>query len=248
MENQNLLLPMLLGKESSSDDTSELYYKFLLARIQYLTNALFYIGELETDRFLHASPVASVGNHEIFFTQTLSDFYKHLILSEDRIWLTPMLKASAAFYYSLPENLRSVFSLTADFRLKDKNSHYFLVSQQIIPFEIKADGTLKSLFCVLKLPCNKTSGNVYIKLCGYKRVFEYIPESGSFLEITHQCLSFLKWRILELSAQGYTEPAIAEQMEISINTLKTHKKEILNRLHVANIASAIQWFNLYKNK
>lgn len=77
---------------------------------------------------------------------------------------------------------------------------------------------------------------------------EYNRQKQLFTEIHHQSLSLIKRKVLELSAQGYTETEIAAQMNISINTLKTHKKEILVRLNVPNITSAVQWFNINANK
>lgn len=47
-------------------------------------------------------------------------------------------------------------------------------------------------------------------------------------------------KILVLSSEGYTNHEIAEELEISVNTVKYHKKVIYKKLKVSSISEALK--------
>lgn len=57
-------------------------------------------------------------------------------------------------------------------------------------------------------------------------------------------ITLRKREILELLAQGYTDNEISMELHISINTVKTHLKQIYKTLEAKN---RIQACNIYKN-
>jgi DNA-binding NarL/FixJ family response regulator len=48
-----------------------------------------------------------------------------------------------------------------------------------------------------------------------------------------------EWEILELIAQGYKNPELAEQLVLSPKTVRNHVSNILSKLQVADRAEAI---------
>ena len=57
-------------------------------------------------------------------------------------------------------------------------------------------------------------------------------------------ITLRKREILELIAQGYTDQEISLELHISINTVKTHLKQIYKILDAKNRTQA---FNIFKN-
>lgn len=236
--------------DSENDQNYEINskYKMLLQHIAYLSNGVYYVCDYERNIIIYPLPLFRLGSHEILFMDSASLFYTQIVSPDDRKWLMEVGEASLDFFYSLTDVQKTSCRLVCDFYIKDCKGQFFLAHHQLTPLELNSNGTLRSVVCSLHIPCNKTVGNVYIRLDEENKIMEYNRQKQLFTEIHHQSLSLIKRKVLELSAQGYTETEIAAQMNISINTLKTHKKEILVRLNVPNITSAIQWFNINANK
>ncbi len=57
----------------------------------------------------------------------------------------------------------------------------------------------------------------------------------------HNLLGNKEIKVLSLLAQGLSIPKIAEQMEISVFTAETHKKNIMNKLGLNNVALLIKY-------
>ena len=46
--------------------------------------------------------------------------------------------------------------------------------------------------------------------------------------------------VLELIAEGYTNPEIAERLFVSVNTIDTHRRNLLEKFNVRNTASLVR--------
>ena len=108
------------------------------------------------------------------------------------------------------------------------------------------DGKIAQALCQISLACYQHPGNIFIKLNHTKIIFEYNPQLNSFIENKHQNITKQESAILKQFAQGYTETQVAEQLKVSVNTIKFHKKNLFKRLGTTGITSALQWFNIYK--
>jgi len=73
-----------------------------------------------------------------------------------------------------------------------------------------------------------------------------LPYSQKFVEVQTQKLTSKANLIIKLASNGKTEAEIANELGISINTVKYHKRQIFARIGVKNIAEAIQWSNNQK--
>jgi DNA-binding CsgD family transcriptional regulator len=60
-------------------------------------------------------------------------------------------------------------------------------------------------------------------------------------------LTLRKIEILELLSQGFTDQEISDRLHISINTVKTHLKQIYKTLEVKNRLQASTIYNQLKN-
>lgn len=55
-------------------------------------------------------------------------------------------------------------------------------------------------------------------------------------------LSYREWQILALVAQGMQNKEIAQQLDVSVNTIEKHLTHIYAKLAVKNRAGAGQWY------
>ncbi|MEM2772649.1 MAG: LuxR C-terminal-related transcriptional regulator [Candidatus Pacearchaeota archaeon] len=79
-----------------------------------------------------------------------------------------------------------------------------------------------------------------LELLAYKMVNEYIKRSlKDSKENIEEKLNSKQIKILQLSAEGHKELAIALEIGISISTVKYHKKEIIKKMKVKNFKQAI---------
>jgi DNA-binding NarL/FixJ family response regulator len=62
--------------------------------------------------------------------------------------------------------------------------------------------------------------------------------SGGATQIGHEALTEREIEVLRLVAQGASNPQIAEQLHITVNTVKVHLKNILSKLQVENRTQA----------
>jgi DNA-binding CsgD family transcriptional regulator len=69
------------------------------------------------------------------------------------------------------------------------------------------------------------------------RLIEILPDSEN--ELTTK-LSLREVEVLQLISIGLTSNEISVKLQISVNTIKTHRKNILRKLHVKNMAQAIR--------
>jgi LuxR family maltose regulon positive regulatory protein len=66
----------------------------------------------------------------------------------------------------------------------------------------------------------------------------YAPQSGSLPFI--EPLSEQEQRVLRLIGEGLTNPEIARELVVSLNTVKTHVKSIYRKLNLSNRREARQ--------
>lgn len=100
---------------------------------------------------------------------------------------------------------------------------------------------MRLTLCVISTLTSGKPGHAYIKMTDTGTVYEYMPVSQRFVEVKTQKLTSKANQVLKMASHGRTEPEIAQELGISINTVKYHKKQIFARLGVRNIAEAIYW-------
>ncbi len=79
----------------------------------------------------------------------------------------------------------------------------------------------------------------FIEVEGTNERFIFNPQKKDFNQIHKINLSNKEQQILILASQGYTSKEIAATQEVSLNTIKFHKQNILFKLNTQNISEAI---------
>jgi DNA-binding NarL/FixJ family response regulator len=147
------------------------------------------------------------------------------------------------FYDSAPES-RLYSRISYDFYLHHKNGAKTLVNQKLSPLLLSEDDNIWVGICIVNHSPNKSAGNVVFsqndKNLNYtydfkkKRVISYVPDS----------LTKREEEILILSMRGYSEESIADQLNLSVKTVKNHRQNVRQKLGVNNLTNAVSKFNL----
>lgn len=186
------------------------------------------------------APKATKNNHLEF------DFLDNYICPQEIQRIAKINLTILDFFYSLAKNRRKHFHCTHDFNLQIGN-RITLMNIKLSVLDITESGELRLSLCILSHnPIHNKSCNTYIKMLDTGTVYELMPTSLKFVEVKTQKLTSKANLIIKLASNGKTEAEIAQELKISINTVKYHKRQIFARLGVKNIAEAIQWANKQK--
>ena len=229
--------------DKDMDDSLHMNY---LQAINSLTNNVFYIFDYTRNKLIYPDNLIQFLEHEFPLTKHGYQFYEKYVHPEDLKMLVKINNLAFDFFYTLKQDQRKYVNIVYDMRLKGINGDYILVNHHQTPLKLTGDGKIAQALCQISLACYQHPGNIFIKLNHTKIIFEYNPQLNSFIENKHQNITKQESAILKQFAQGYTETQVAEQLKVSVNTIKFHKKNLFKRLVTTGITSALQWFNIYK--
>ncbi|MUP44921.1 LuxR family transcriptional regulator [Gramella sp. BOM4] len=143
------------------------------------------------------------------------------------------------------------YKLMYSYKMKDASGKIRTMIHQTTPLTVVDNGMPKHVFCVhtdishLKISsCNDVS---FVSLDGEKSYYNVNTDKGyfdpSFCEYdTVDLLDRLSERevqIVKLLAQGYSAVEIASKYSLSVHTVKTHRKNILNKCNCSNTAQLV---------
>lgn len=229
--------------DNETDDSMNMNY---LQVLNGLTNNVFYIFDYTRNKLIYPDKLILFLGHKFLLTNQGYQFYEEYVHPEDLKMLVNMNSLAFDFFYALKQDQKKHVNIVYDIRLKDINGEYILVNHHLAPLKLTADGRIAQALCLISSSCYQHPGNIFIKLSHPKMILEYNPELNRFVENKHQNITKQESSILKQFAQGYTEIQVAKQSNLSVNTVKFHKKNLFKRLGIGCISSALQWFNIYR--
>ncbi|MFT4202662.1 MAG: helix-turn-helix transcriptional regulator [Chitinophagaceae bacterium] len=169
-------------------------------------------------------------------------FYLKFVPLEDLELLLAINEAGFHFFGTIPLGKRMDYNISYDFRMKQpKSGHTLLVNHKLTPLELDKSGNMWLALCVVSTSSNDSSGNIFIRERGNKSVFKYDMATRRWLSQDNLKLTTMEKEILLLSIQGPTSGEIARQLSLSVNTIKYHRKRILKKMDVSNMAEALAY-------
>lgn len=172
-------------------------------------------------------------------------YFENILPQKELQTLIKISQAGFNFFYSLPINRRLNGYITYDLRIK-RPCRFLLMNIKFSPIILTGKGIIRLALCIMSNSVNCKSGNVYIKMNDTLKVYELIEKSDKFVEIKKQKISSKSFSVLQLASKGMKEAEIAETLNISLSTVKYHKKQIFDKLNVKNTVEAVQWINNQK--
>ena len=123
-----------------------------------------------------------------------------------------------------------------------RDIHHAELDSQFIVFVSVAladDGRLWLSMCVVSLSSHSEPGHIELRKKGAPSYWEYSLEYHRWLTKTTVTLRPQEKQVLILSAQGYTVAQIADKMNRSVDTIKTYKRVMFERLGTRSITEAL---------
>lgn len=167
-------------------------------------------------------------------------FYFKYVSPEDLEMLIRVNEIGFDFFDRTPLEDRKNYSISYDFNLQTGREK-ILVNHKLTPIFITSEGKIWKALCVVSLSSNTTSGNILLSKTGEDSFWELSLNTGKWNKMDKSKLSERELQIVRLHAQGLTISEIADRIFIAIDTVKFHRRKLLEKLQVKNMAEALAY-------
>lgn len=205
-------------------------YDDIQKKIEYISNHRFFLHNRTSEEI--------IGMGE----QLFSTFIK----AEDHSIVNLANKAGSAFYATLPESERKSYTLAYNFHLVDENQNTLLVNHRLTPLLITNEGKIWKTLGMISLATSNLSGNITLTKDGDTTILKYDIETEQWIHHSKIALSEREIQILRFYAQGLTINEIASVLNLSADTIKFHRRNLLLKMEVNTINKALAYATAYK--
>ena len=168
-------------------------------------------------------------------------FYFRNVKQEDLSLLLKINEIGFDFYEKLPLEDRKNYTISYDFHIINEKKNSILISHKLTPMFLTEDGKIWKAMCIVALSPNHTAGNITISKQGSGIFWKFDLESNKWVEEEKAKLSDREIEILRFYARGLTITEIAEQIFVSADTVKFHRRKLFEKIGVQNITEALAY-------
>ncbi|MCD9574941.1 response regulator transcription factor [Flavobacterium soyae] len=210
------------------------------ARATY--TSIYVIDYLEQGfEFVSDNPLFLCGNTaEEVLEMGYAFYFKH-VPSIDLELLLKINSVGFDFYEKIPLNERILYTISYDFHLKNQEGKLILINQKLTPVFLTNTGKIWKAICIISLSSERKAGNIKIHKNGENKVYNYNLDKDHWEESKKVSLSKREKEILQLSTRGFTINEIADEIFVSPDTVKFHRRKLFERLEVTSITEAIAY-------
>ena len=155
---------------------------------------------------------------------------------EDFIKCLNLTRRTLEEFSKMKEDEKDSTQLRLFFRVKRKSGDYVWVLQSNRQVRWSKDAPALDLAYMMELFDSHNPMKVMTVLQTSRRVMEFLPDGET--ELLSQ-LSMREMEVLRLVATGFSTKELANKLVVSENTIKTHRRNLIRKLGVRNIAQAI---------
>lgn len=147
-------------------------------------------------------------------------------------------------YISLEDKSKCYF--TYDFHLTLVGKRNVLINHKLTPILLTEDGKVWIAMCIVSLSARSSSRDLEIHIEGSPKYWKYNLKSHKWKEMCMVQLKEEEKLVLQLTSQGYKMREIADKMCKSVDTIKSYKRTLFEKLGTKNMISALNFARLYK--
>jgi DNA-binding CsgD family transcriptional regulator len=233
----------LTNRIDGVDDKRYQHLDPMIRAIDAMANATYqsiYVIDYLKQGFLHvaSNPLFLCGHTAEEVRQMGYRFYIDHVPADEQVMLTEINEVGFKRFNSIPLEERDKCFMSYDFHIVNDGNRY-LVNHKITPFALADDGRAWLALCVVSLSPNNTPGHIEFHKKGKPIYWEYNLNNHQWQERATVTLKPQEKQVLILSAQGYTVPQIADKMCRALDTVKTYKRGLFERLGVRSITEAL---------
>lgn len=150
-------------------------------------------------------------------------------------------KKIVAYYQSTPIEDRKKIRCSYDYRVKRADGKYMRFLQQTVIVDMDDAGKpLADIGIISDITEYKKNNTISLHLSIYQQDAGFLTTSvASEKSVKKDRISERELEILKLLMQGYSSKKIADQLSISINTVRNHRQNLLEKTKTKNIAELI---------
>lgn len=172
--------------------------------------------------------------------------YWSLIYEEDLDIMLESRKAYFNLFQQLTPKQKLAHTYIIDYRIELRHRAY-VISQKFTPLKLRPDGKIwLGLFCITNSP-NKSCEHIAVFGNGFRYTYDF--EKKQFMPFAEKMeLTLMEKAILLRASKGLTTEQIADDLRRSVNTIKTHKRRLFEKLHVSSTNEALSFtynYDLY---
>lgn len=201
------------------------------------TNNSIYIIDYYRKGFVYVSPnPLFLCGHTAEEVQKMGyRFYMENVPSKDLEFLIRINREGFRFFCTFPQEERHECMISYDFHIQGEKK-IILINHKLVPLRLAADGKIWLAMCIVSLSGRKETGNITFRNKDKRWVYQYGIKQWKKEAIK---LTDTELEIIRMAAQGYKVEEIASITHKSVNTIKKHRKKILQKLEAVNITESL---------
>ncbi len=171
-------------------------------------------------------------------------YINHIPLVEQRR-LVEISKSISDFFKKVPREEQTDYTIFYEFHIvigKEKK----LINHKLNPLLLTKEGHIWLATCSVSLSSHTTPGHVEIHKSGVIPYWTYSLVKHGWEKNQGFILNKRERTILSLSIQGYTMNEIGNQLCLALDTIKSCKRNLFEKMNVKNIAEAISFAITHK--
>ncbi|MBX9851311.1 MAG: LuxR C-terminal-related transcriptional regulator [Cytophagaceae bacterium] len=145
------------------------------------------------------------------------------------------------FYHGTPPEERKKIRCSYDYRLKRSDGKYVRLLQQTLVIDMDSEGKpLIDIGIASDITEYKKENKITLSLSKYDQEMGFVTLNQEFGSgVQKDRISERELQILQLLMKGYSSKKIADQLHISVNTVRNHRQNLLEKTKTKNIAELI---------
>ena len=129
-------------------------------------------------------------------------------------------------------------TIACDFSLNDAKRKR-MINQKLSPISIAEDGSIGLALAVIDISSTDKPGNIVLSKADDDFYLKYSLDTHKWEKTKKFALTETERDILRLSAQGITMEGIADLLCKSLDTIKSHKRNLFAKIGATNISQAL---------
>lgn len=249
MKNDNLLFCSNITELMPLDeyDNVDLQFESLDAMAR-ITNASMFVVDFSKNKMVYRTDnllfVDEATTRDIQREST--NPYWALIHEEDLGLMLEVRDAYLKLFNELSIEQQQKHTFVIDTRIILHHRAY-VITQKFTPLKLSPDGKLwLGLFCITTSSNKSVESNHIAVFFGDGFRYVYNQTNKNFQSFEHNMqLTLMEKAILLLASKGLTLEQIAKELYKSVNTIKTHRTRLFNKLHVNSMREALIFVSNY---
>lgn len=215
-----------------------------IARVSY--NSV-YIIDYNRQNFLYVAPnpLFLCGRSAEEIKEMGYNFYSDLVPEDELKMLLKINSIGFRFFNNRPVEERSLFSISYDFHIRHKDD-YVLINHKLTPLAMAPNGHMWLAVCYVSISNHDRPGNIEVHKLAESDFWRYDMDLDRWILTEAVRLTDREKEVLLLSATGMTVESIAQKLHRSVNSIKTRRRAIFDKLDVRSISEAIAFATNYK--